>query len=115
MTARKLTALIAKAVATPNAPMVNPATAGPTTRAPLNIAELSETAFPMSLGPTISMANDWRTGMSMALTQPRPSASATTIQISTMPLAVMTVRMMARTIIAACTAISVWRLGRLSA
>ena len=51
-------ALIANAGAMPNAPIVSPATAGPTTRAPLNIAELIATALPMSRGPTISIAND---------------------------------------------------------
>ena len=70
MTARKLTASITKAAATPTAPMTRPATAGPMTRALLNIAELSATALPMSSRPTISTANDWRTGMSTALTVP---------------------------------------------
>ena len=54
MTATKLAALIANAVAMPNRPIVKPATAGPTTRAPLNIAEFSATALPTSRGPTIS-------------------------------------------------------------
>ena len=114
-TARKLRALITKATPTPNAPMVRPAMAGPRTRAPLNIAELSETALPTSSGPTISMANDWRTGMSTALAQPRARASRMTIQSSTTPLRVRTARIAARTIITACTAMSVWRLGRTSA
>ena len=65
--ARKLTALIAKAGPTPNAAIARPAAAGPMTRAPLNIAELSATALPMSSRPTSSMANAWRTGMSIAL------------------------------------------------
>ena len=89
--------------------------AGPRTRAPLNIAELSETALPTSSGPTISMANDWRTGMSTALAQPRARASTMTIQSSTTPLRVSTARIAARTIITAWTAMSVWRLGRTSA
>ena len=54
ITATKLAALIAKAIAMPKKPIVSPATAGPTTRAPLNIAELSATALPTSRGPTIS-------------------------------------------------------------
>ncbi len=54
MTARKLAALMAKAIAMPNAPMVRPATAGPTTRAPLNMAEPHDTALPTSRGPTSS-------------------------------------------------------------
>ena len=57
ITARKLRALIAKAAATPTSPIVRPATAGPMIRAPLNIAELSATAFGMSSRPTISTAN----------------------------------------------------------
>ena len=51
MTARKLNASITKAAATPTAPMVRPATAGPMIRAPLNIAELSATALPTSSRP----------------------------------------------------------------
>ena len=81
MTARKLRALIAKAAATPTSPIVSPAMAGPTMRAPLNIAELSATTLPMSSRPTISTANDWRTGMSTALAQ--PSRSARTMIIGT--------------------------------
>ena len=93
-----------KAIPTPNAPIVRPAMAGPRTRAPLNIAELRATALPTSRGPTISMANDWRTGMSTALAHPRASARTMTIQISTTPLSVRTARMAARTIITTCTA-----------
>ncbi len=54
ITATKLAAFSAKAIAMPKNPIVNPATAGPTTRAPLNIAELRATALPTSRGPTIS-------------------------------------------------------------
>ncbi len=100
---------------TPNAPMVSPATAGPMTRAPLNIAELRATALPTSLGPTISMANDWRTGMSTALAIPRASARTTTIQSSTRPVRVSTARIAASSIITNWTATRVWRLGRVSA
>ncbi len=75
ITARKLAASIANAIATPTAPMVRPATAGPMTRAPLNIAELRATALPMSSRPTISIAKAWRTGMSTAFTVPMMSAS----------------------------------------
>ena len=106
---------MAKAGAMPNAPIVRPATAGPTTRAPLNIAELIATALPISRGPTISMANAWRTGMSTALAQPSSTASRMIIQTSTTPVAVSTVRMTASTIIVACTASNVWRLGSTSA
>ena len=80
MTARKLAALIAKAVATPNAPMARPAAAGPMTRAALNMAELSATAGPTSSRPTISTANAWRTGMSTALAMPSRNARTRIIQ-----------------------------------
>ena len=75
MTATKLAASIANAIATPTAAMVRPAIAGPMTRAPLNIAELSATALPMSSRPTISTAKAWRTGMSTELTVPMIRAS----------------------------------------
>ena len=75
MTARKLTASTTKAAVTPTAAMTRPATAGPMIRALLNIAEFRATALPMSSRPTISTANDWRTGMSTALTVPMTSAS----------------------------------------
>ena len=74
MTARKLAASTTKAIVTPTAPMTRPATAGPMIRAPLNIAELSATALPMSSRPTISTANAWRTGMSIEFTVPMTSA-----------------------------------------
>ena len=96
MTATKLSALSAKAAATPTRPIVIPATAGPMIRAPLNIAELSATALPMSSRPTISTANDWRTGMSTAFAQPRSRASRMMIGTVTRPVYVRTARMMAR-------------------
>ena len=116
MTARKLRALIANAAATPNAAMVSPASAGPMIREPLNMAELSATALPMSSRPTSSMAKDladrhvqrrsrsragWRAGRSS-----RPATS---------PVTVSTARTTARTIITTWVATSVWRLGRASA
>ncbi len=115
MTARKLRALSAKAVAMPKAPIVRPATAGPITRAPLNIAELIATALPTSRAPTISIANAWRTGMSTAFAQPRSRASTMIIQTSTTPVSVSTVRTIASSIITTCTASSVCRFGRTSA
>ena len=65
---------------TPNAPIVSPATAGPMTRAPLNIAELRATALPTSSRPTISTANAWRVGMSMAFRMPSRNAMTRTCQ-----------------------------------
>ena len=75
MTARKLAAFNANAAPTPTAPIVMPAIAGPTMRAPLNIAELNATALLMSSRPTISIENAWRTGMSTAFATPSRTAS----------------------------------------
>ena len=64
-----------KAPALAEAPLpAAPATAGPTTRAPLNIDELSAIAFIRSPRPTISAMNAWRAGMSNALTIPTSAA-----------------------------------------
>ena len=114
-TAAKLAALMANATPEPNAPIVRPATAGPTTRAALNIAELRATALPMSPRPTISTTKLWRTGMSIALAVPRSSARTMIIQTSTTPVSVSTARIAARTIITACTTKIVWRFGSASA
>jgi hypothetical protein len=53
--------------------------------------------------------------MSKAFAQPRASARTTTIQISTTPLKLRMVRIAARSIITAWTAMRVWRLGSVSA
>ena len=50
--------------------MSSPATAGPTSRAPLKIVEFRLTALVSSAGPTISDTNDCRTGTSTAETAP---------------------------------------------
>ena len=47
-----------------------PAIAGPTTRAPLKIIELSAIALGKSSRPTISTTKVWRAGMSKAVTRP---------------------------------------------
>ena len=57
-----------------------PATAGPTTRAALNIEEFRAMALTRSSLPTISTMKDWRVGMSKALTTPSREASAITFQ-----------------------------------
>ena len=54
--------------------MRTPPTAGPMMRAPLKVALLRATAFTTCSRPTISTTNDWRTGMSTALMQPRIAA-----------------------------------------
>ena len=67
-----------------------PASAGPMMRAELKIAELSEIAFGSRSGPTISEANAWRVGLSIALTVPRQAASAITCQSWIVPVMVST-------------------------
>ena len=79
-------------------PMITPASAGPTTRAELKAIELRAMALASRLRGTRSAANDWRTGMSTAFTRPSTPAIASTIQISTMPVAVI------RKIVNACPA-----------
>ena len=73
-TARKLAPLTAKQPATPITPISTPPIAGPITRAPLNMAEFIATARPTSSSGTISLKNDWRTGMSIAFTTPSKTA-----------------------------------------
>ena len=63
--------------------MSSPATAGPTSRAPLKIVEFRLTAFASSPGPTISETNACRVGASMAATAPRPKASTKTCHSAT--------------------------------
>ena len=55
--------------------MSRPASAGPTMRAVLNVAELMATALGRSSRPTISTTNAWRVGMSTALLKPSRRAS----------------------------------------
>ena len=75
-----------KAIEMSKAAIISPATAGPITRAPLNVAELRATALTMSSRPTISTANDWRTGISTAFAQPSRAASTRIIQTWTTPV-----------------------------
>src|SRR6266540_2675418 len=86
ITARKLTPFSRKHAPTPSAPISTPATAGPTTRAALKSEELSAIAFMRSSFPTSSTTNDWRVGMSKALTTPRKAASAITQPTVTVPV-----------------------------
>ena len=113
-TARKLTASMRKAVEMSNAPMVRPATAGPSTRAALNIAELRATAVPTSSRPTISTENAWRVGMSTTLVRPPRKARAMTCHTSTRPVNTRPNIANDRPILIACVTISVWRLGSAS-
>ena len=51
-----------------------PAIAGPTRRAALNAALLRAIALGTASPPTISVTNDWRVGLSIAVTQPSANA-----------------------------------------
>ena len=115
MTARKLAPLTKKAIEMSKTAIMRPATAGPITRAALKVAELRAMALTTSSRPTISTANDWRTGISMAFAQPRRIARTRIIQTSTTPVRVRTPSATARAAITASTAMSVGRLGRASA
>ena len=75
MTARYDRALARKAGAMPKEAMVTPAAAGPRMRPVLNMALFRPTAFGTSSGPTISMTNDCRVGMSIIVTTPSRKAS----------------------------------------
>ena len=68
--------------------MATPAMAGPTKLAPVTIDVLSATALPRFSRPTISTTNDWRVGLSTAMTAPRSAASTKTCPIRTWPLRV---------------------------
>ncbi len=59
----------------PSAAIDSPATAGPTMRATLKLAELRPTALVRSSGATISDTNDWRAGASNAEATPSTNAS----------------------------------------
>ena len=86
--------------------MITPASAGPTTRAELKAIELRAMALANRFLGTRSEASDWRTGMSTALIRPSTPAMASTIQISTMPVAQITKIVNAWPAAAICVAIS---------
>ncbi len=60
----------------PTEAMIAPPIAGPMTRAALTTTLFRVTALLMSAGPTISMTNVCRLGLSMAVTTPKPAAMA---------------------------------------
>lgn len=115
MTARYDPALTRKAGATPAVAMTAPAAAGPRRRPALNMALLSPTAFGTSSGPTISMTNDWRVGMSTICTMPSRKASRYTIHSSTLPAATSAHRVRASTAAAAWVTSRIRRLSKRSA
>ena len=63
-------------MATPASAISAPAAAGPMIRELWTITEFSDTALTTRSGPTISITNAWRAGLSTALTAPRVSTSA---------------------------------------
>src|SRR6266404_5732404 len=73
-----------------------PATAGPTTRAPLNIEEFSAMAFIRSSLPTMSIRKDCRPGISKAFTTPSRPARMKMCHTWTCPLNVSQARIPAR-------------------
>ena len=75
ITGMNVNALIRRLGPTPATAIIRPATAGPTSRAPLKLVELRPTAFGRSSGGTISEANAWRVGLSTAVTTPWRKAS----------------------------------------
>jgi hypothetical protein len=74
ITARYDSPLARKAGARPRVAMVTPAAAGPRMRPLLNMALLRPMALGTSSGPTISMTNAWRVGMSTMVTMPSRKA-----------------------------------------
>ena len=100
----------------PKKPIVRPAIAGPTMRAPLKIARVEgDGVGARPRGPTISTVNAWRVGMSTALVMPRIVASTRICHTCTVSVTTSANRMKASVIWTAWVAISVWRLGRASA
>jgi hypothetical protein len=97
----------------PTAATSSPATAGPTTRAPLNIEELSAMALTRSSRPTISTTNDCRAGMSNALVTPSSAAITKRCQTSTTPVSVRAASAAASSIAVVCVKTMMrWRLCR---
>ena len=73
--AANVTALMTNTHPVPTAAMSSPATPGPMRRAALKLALFRPTALDSLLAGTSSATNVWRTGPSMAVTQPRVSAN----------------------------------------
>ena len=113
--AAKLSAFRPKQGATPQRAMITPAIAGPTIRAEWTSTELRLTALTTRSGPTISITNACRAGLSTARTSPRRAITANTIQASTAPRAVRANRTVAGTAIPVWEIISSLRLSKRSA
>ena len=98
----KESALIAKQGPTPKTAITAPAAAGPAIREQWTTTEFSETALTIRSGPTSSITNAWRAGLSIASTEPRASTSPKTIQGAMSPVAVSAHSVIAGTAISAC-------------
>ncbi len=114
-TAMKLTPSIKKQSAIPTLAMRKPATAGPTMRAPLNIALFSEIAFMRSSRLAISTTNDCRAGMSKAMATPPNKPREMISQGTIFPDQTRPAKMKARIIIAVWVQRRTDRFGKRSA
>ena len=114
-TATKLSPLRKKHAPRPACAIRKPATAGPTTRAPLKTELLSDTAFIKSSRLVISTTKAWRAGMSNAMATPPSAASTMMCQGRTSPLPTSAANTNASTIMPLCVKSSTVRLGCRSA
>ncbi len=101
-TAPNENALSAKQMPSPTIAIRAPASVGPTTRAALNIIELSEIAWRRSARPTMSSVIDWRVGTSKALISPMVSARQMISHTCTRCISVSTASTAACSIAALC-------------
>ncbi len=100
---------------TPTVAIRMPATAGPTARAAFTSTELSVTALRTCSGPTSSITNAWRVGLSNAVATPSSAASTNTSHSCTTPVTVSSPSASASTPMTACTAMIRRRLSTRSA
>jgi len=115
MTATKLIALLRNTQPVPTNVIITPATAGPTTRARLNVIELSATALVTCSEPTISPTNDCRIGASIAVKQPSTKQNRYTCHSATIPVTSSSPRTSAQPPMPACRPSSSRRLSIRSA
>src|SRR5205823_13175644 len=99
-----------KHIATPTAPIISPATDGPTTRAPFTIELLSEIAFSKSSRLAISTVNAWRAGISKPIEIPLSAAMIMTNHGEANPSHTPVASKNAHTICADCVATRMERL-----
>ena len=111
ITAIKLTPFRKKHIATPTAPIISPATEGPTTRAPFTIELLSEIAFSKSSRLVISTVKAWRAGMSKPMATPFSPAMTIMNNGLAKPAQAPAASKNAQSICAVCVATMIERLG----